>query len=189
MEDSQPISTQPTACSKPHSRHRLRDNGSATRAEALLVNDELVQQLPELGNRAGARGKRVWTPITGCLATGESAAWDQSRFALSRCAASVIPLLGGEPRQRPAAKEIVIAGGSVLSNELADLRLMRVGGVRRRSGRGECLCDGGQVVDVGVGGVEAEPHGGDRCVGASCLAPGASISEMRSPIPPRGSAT
>ena len=54
-------------------------------------------------------------------------------------------------------------------------RLMRVGGVRRWSGCGECVCDGGQVVDVGVGGVEAEAHGGDRCVGASCLTPGVDL--------------
>jgi len=87
----------------------------------------------------------------------------------------------------PAAKEIDIAGGSACP--MSWLEIDAVGGVRRRSGRGECLRDGGQVMDVGVGGVEAEPHGGDRCVGASCLAPGASISEMRSPIPPRGSAT
>ena len=119
MEHSQPISIQRAACSKPHSRHRLRDNGSATRAEALLVNDELVQRLPELGNRAGARGKRVWTPITGCLATGESAAWDQSRFALSRCAARVIPLLGGEPRQRPCSEGDRYCRRIGLSNELA----------------------------------------------------------------------
>ena len=31
MEHSQPISIQRAACSKPHSRHRLRDNGSAIR--------------------------------------------------------------------------------------------------------------------------------------------------------------
>ena len=62
---------------------------------------------------AGACGKpgvdaHHWLPHG-----GGGVAWDPSRFALSRCAARVIPLLGGEPRQRPAAKEIDIAGGSV----------------------------------------------------------------------------